>query len=90
MAVVIPKLCLGSLKLVCLAHTMPSPALQKWIDLLDAVKQNRDCLIFGSYPETHDRSFAWLYKVVYLLFLTAPPKTWAAGNIALHLVQIKD
>ena len=29
MAVVIRKLCLGSLKLVCLAHAMPSPALQK-------------------------------------------------------------
>ena len=47
MAVVIPKLCLGSLKLVCLAHNMPSPALQKWIPLLDAVKQDRDCLICG-------------------------------------------
>ena len=47
MAVVIPKLCLGSLKLVCLAQNMPSPALQKWIPLLDAVKQDRDCLICG-------------------------------------------
>jgi hypothetical protein len=65
---------------------MPSPALQKWIDLLHGVKHDRACL--SCWLTAFQKYITELLGFYYLMF-SRPFSTWG-DNVALQVVKIKD